>query len=144
MKKPTINSVTKKYKTLNKTALRLQENIETYKDTLYSDLVESEQGFIKNIFELAQVLDNLDENSSDDEISTLNEKILSVTDFCDKLYELNDFIAESIKDYNTHMTNNSILNESISSDKIHTVNRMKAIGEHMSTKIKERISTYSF
>lgn len=144
MKKPTVNSINRKFKTLQKTIKRLEENIESHQEHLYDALVESEQTFIKNIEELSQVIDSLDKNSSEEELSAFNEKVLSATDFCDKMHECNDYIAESVKDFNTYVTSNKILNESISDDEIHTVSKMKTIGHKMSNTLIDKISKYNF
>lgn len=144
MKKPTVNSINRKFKTLQKTIKRLEENIESHQEHLSDALVESEQTFIKNIEELSQVIDSLDKNSSEEELSTSNEKVLSATEFCDKMHECNDYIAESVKDFNTYVTSNKILNESVSDDAIHTVSKMKTIGQKMSNTLIDKISKYNF
>lgn len=144
MKKPTVNSINRKFKTLQKTIKRLEENIETHQEHLYDALVESEQTFIKNIEELSQGINNLDKNSSEEELSTFNEKVLSATDFCDKMYECNDYIVESVKDFNTYVTSNKILNESVSDDVIHTVSKMKTLGHKMSNTLIDKISKYNY
>lgn len=144
MRKPTVSSINRKFKTLQKTIKRLEENIESHQEHLYDALVESEQTFIRNIAELSPVIDNLDKNSSEEELSVFNEKVLSATEFCDKMYEYNDYIAESVKDFNTYVTSNKILNESISDDEIHTVSKMKTLGLKMSNTLIDKISKYNF
>lgn len=143
MRKPTHNSVQRKFKNLNKTLDRLKENIDYHESNLSDILKESEESFIKNILKMSEEIDKLSEKSSEDEVNDLNEKVLTATEFSDKLYEYNDLISESVSKYNEMISENLVLNENVQDDYIVKVNKMKTLSQKISKEIVDKIKNYT-
>ena len=142
MKKVTFSSIKRDMKECNLTNTRLTQTITLVKENLNSTLVKHLEKFSSYIDSLNEDVKSMSTKTAKDELLEFSKSIDTYTALCDKLCDYSDFISESVVSYKKLLDNNSILNENVSSDTIHNVNKACAQGKAITNRLISTLKSF--
>lgn len=142
MKRVTFSSIKRDMKECNLTNVRLTQNITLVKENLNESLVKYMEKFCSHIDKINEDMKGLSTKTAKEELLEFSNSVDSYTNLCDKLCYYSDFISESVSDYNKILKNNSIINESVSSDNIHNINKACAQGKAVSNRLINTLKSF--